>query len=224
MTFSRSIEDYIKAIYELRTAGERVSSTALAARLGVTPASVTGMVKRIARERPDLIDYAPHHGVVLTAAGEAVALRIVRRHRLVELFLCTALGYSWDEVHDEAERLEHVISGKLEERIAGFLGDPAVDPHGDPIPGRDGAVDRARHTPLSSLEPGQGGRIRRVASGDEKLLRYLGGLGLVLGARLSVRDKAPFGGPVHLDLHGDAGAVARVIGRNVAEQIFVELA
>jgi DtxR family Mn-dependent transcriptional regulator len=222
MTFSRSIEDYIKAIYELRGADARVSSTALAAKLSVTPASVTGMVKRIAAERPDLVDYTPHHGVVLTADGEAIALRIVRRHRLVELFLCTALGYSWDEVHEEAERLEHVISSKLEERIAGYLGHPAVDPHGDPIPTSEGTVDKPGHRALSSLEEGRQGRIRRVASSDDKLLQYLSDLGLVLGARLSVREKAPFGGPVHLDLHEAAGVVTRVIGRNVAEQIFVE--
>lgn len=222
MFFSRSIEDYIKAIYELRGAEKRVSSTALALRLGVTPASVTGMVKRIAHERPDLVDYTPHHGVMLTAEGEAIALRIVRRHRLVELFLCTTLGYTWDEVHEEAEQLEHVVSAKLEERIADFLGHPAVDPHGDPIPTSDGIVDEPGHKALASLEPGQAGRIRRVASSDDKLLQYLASLGLVLGARLTVKEKAPFGGPLHLDLHGDAGAAARVIGRNVAEQIFVE--
>ncbi len=222
MTFSRSIEDYIKAIYELHGTDARVSSTALAEKLGVTPASVTGMVKRIANERPDVIDYTPHHGVLLTTEGEAIALRIVRRHRLVELFLCRTLGYSWDEVHEEAERLEHVVSEKLEERMASYLGDPSVDPHGDPIPTSEGTVAAPGHRALSGLEEGQDGVIRRVASSDDKLLQYLSDIGLILGARLTVREKAPFGGPVHLDLHGGAGTVARVIGRNVAEQIYVE--
>jgi len=222
MTFSRSIEDYIKAIYELHGTGQRVSSTALAEKLGVTPASVTGMIKRIAQERPDVVDYTPHHGVLLTAEGEAIALRIVRRHRLVELFLCTTLGYSWDEVHEEAERLEHVVSSRLEERIARYLGHPAVDPHGDPIPTSEGTVAKQGHRALSSLDEGQEGTIRRVASSDEKLLQYLSDMGLVLGARLSVREKAPFGGPVHLDVRGESSSLARVIGRNVAEQIFVE--
>jgi DtxR family Mn-dependent transcriptional regulator len=222
MTFSRSIEDYIKAIYELQGAEARVSSTALAERLGVTPASVTGMIKRISQERPDVVDYAPHHGVLLTTEGEAIALGIVRRHRLVELFLCRALGYSWDEVHDEAERLEHVVSKRLEDSIAAYLGDPAVDPHGDPIPTSEGMVARPLHCPLSSLEEGHKGFIRRVASGDSKFLRYLSDMGLVLGARLTVREKAPFGGPVHLDLHADAKVATRIIGRSVAEHIFVE--
>jgi DtxR family Mn-dependent transcriptional regulator len=223
MTFSRSIEDYIKAIYELHGTDSRVSSTALADKLGVTPASVTGMVKRIAHERPDVIDYTPHHGVLLTAEGEAIALRIVRRHRLVELFLCRTLGYSWDEVHEEAERLEHVISEKLEERMSSYLGHPSVDPHGDPIPTSEGTVATPGHQALSGLAEGQDGVIRRVASSDDKLLQYLSDIGLVLGARLTVREKAPFGGPVHLGLRGEAGTATRVIGRNVADQIFVEL-
>jgi DtxR family transcriptional regulator, Mn-dependent transcriptional regulator len=222
MTFSRSIEDYIKAIYELRGTDERVSSTALAGKLGVTPASVTGMIKRIAAERPDVVDYAPHHGVLLTAAGEAIALHIVRRHRLVELFLTTVLGYSWDEVHEEAERLEHVISDRMEERMARYLGHPAVDPHGDPIPTSEGTVAKPGHRALSTVGPGEPGVIRRVASSDDKLLLYLGDLGLVLGARVTVVEKAPFAGPVHLELDTPHGAVARVIGSGVAERIFVD--
>jgi DtxR family Mn-dependent transcriptional regulator len=220
---SRSFEDYIKAIYELEGSTKRVSSSALAAKLGVTPASVTGMVKKIVKDRPQILDYASHHGVKLTEEGAAIALGILRRHRLVELFLCDALGYSWDEVHEEAERLEHVISGKLEERLARFLGHPLVDPHGDPIPRKDGTVSRTSYRSLSSLEIGQSGLVKRVVSQDDKFLQYLTDLGIVLDAELRMVEKAPFGGPIHLALPGKEGVhQVRVIGKNVADQILVE--
>ena len=220
-THSRSFEDYVKAIYELDGSNRRVSSSALATKLGVTPASVTGMIKKISRDRSQILDYTPHRGVQLTDAGAGIALAIVRRHRLVELFLCNVLGYSWDEVHEEAERLEHVISSRLEERIARFLGHPAVDPHGDPIPTSEGTVSIAMYRPLGSLDEGQSGNVKRVMSEDEKFLQYLTDLGIVLGAELLVVEKAPFGGPVHLRLIPDQG-VTRVIGRNVADQVLVE--
>ena len=220
--YSRSIEDYIKAIYELGGNG-RVSSSALAAKLGVTPASVTGMLKKIAPATPHVIDYVSHKGARLTSEGEAVALGILRRHRLVELFLTNVLGYSWDEVHEEAEKLEHVVSPKLEERLARLLGHPAVDPHGDPIPTSEGTIDPAPSRALSSLEAGERGRVRRVVSRDEKLLQYLGGLGIVLGARLAVTEKAPFAGPIHLRVGVGPSPGDQVIGRSVADQIFMEL-
>jgi DtxR family Mn-dependent transcriptional regulator len=221
-SYSRSIEDYIKAIYELKGAERKVSSSELAAKLRVTPASVTGMMKKIAREKPDVIRYTPHRGVRLTVPGASIALGIIRRHRLIELFLTNVLGYSWDEVHEEAERLEHVISAKFEERLATLLGQPDVDPHGDPIPTPEGTVMAVSYRALSALEHGQSGAVRRVATKDDDLLHYLSDLGIALGAQVTVTEKAPFGGPVHLSIEDGDRTLECVIGRNIADQVLVE--
>ena len=220
MTFSRSIEDYIKAIYELRGAGDRVTSTALAAKLGVTPASVTGMVKRMAHERPDLVDYAPHHGVVLTAEGEAIALRIVRRHRLVELFLCTTLGYSWDEVHEEACKLEHVISEDFEARISKALGDPTRDPHGEMIPTADLTMPSDESLPLASLRIDETATVKRVSDDDPALLRHLDEIGLIPEARVTVMKFSELDGNLTLNVEGQSSNV--VLGTAITNRIFVE--
>jgi DtxR family Mn-dependent transcriptional regulator len=174
---THAIEDYLKAIYKLSAAGERATTTDLANLLNVTPASVTGMVQKPSDD-PSWVDYQKHRGVSLTPAGKRAALEIIRHHRLIEMFLHEILGYPWDEVHDEAERLEHVISENLEERIARVLGDPTHDPHGDPIPTRDLIIPPACVTRLSDLRPDQHAVVVRVHDSDPEFLRHLGGLGL----------------------------------------------
>ncbi len=161
--FTQSIEDYLKAIYDLSGIYGRATTTHLADRLGVAPASVTGMVQKIAAIRPPLLIYHKHQGVRLTAEGERAALAVIRRHRLVELYLQRSLGFSWDEVHGEADRLEHVISDHLEERIAQALGDPVADPHGDPIPTRQLTLPPSSNTCLFELHAGQEALVERVA-------------------------------------------------------------
>ena len=140
MTVSHAVEDYLKAIYELQIEHGKVSTNALADQLKVAPASVTGMLKKLAEDRPRLVNYERHHGVVLTPAGEKIALEVIRHHRLIELYLHQALGYPLDQVDAEAEKLEHVISEDFEDRIAKWLGNPEIDPHGDPIPSKDGKI------------------------------------------------------------------------------------
>src|SRR3989338_5029625 len=157
---SHAVEDYLKAIFELEEDAGRVSTTALAEKLDVAPASVTGMLQKLAEARPRLVRYERHHGVVLTPAGQKLALEIIRHHRLIELYLAQALGYEWDKVDAEAEKLEHVISEEFEDKIAALLGDPTTDPHGDPIPGKNGKVtERSRRT-LSEMQPGEMARVQ----------------------------------------------------------------
>jgi DtxR family Mn-dependent transcriptional regulator len=193
-----SVEDYLKAVYQISEDGGRASTTALAERLGVTPASVTGMLRTLSRRRPPLISYQKHHGATLTAEGRRRALEVIRHHRLVEAFLHQTLGLPWDRVHAEAERIEHAISEDLEDRIAEHLGFPEVDPHGGPIPAKDGSVPERRGTPLADLPPGQSGEIAFVPDEDPALLRYLAEVGLVPGAVVTVLDREPFDGPLYL--------------------------
>jgi DtxR family Mn-dependent transcriptional regulator len=181
---SQAIEDYLKAIYMLAQAGSRVTTNGLAERLGVAPASVTNMVKRLAGLR--LVRHTPYRGVELTEAGEKVALEVVRHHRLLELYLSRHLGVSLDRVHEEADRLEHVLSDELEDRIAGALGEPAHDPHGHPIPTREGAVPTPGGEVLTDAKPGQRGMIVHVSDRDDKVLRDLSSAGLLPGAALEV--------------------------------------
>lgn len=181
---SQAIEDYIKAIYTLAQAGKRVTTNDLAERLGVSAASVTNMMKRLARLR--LVRHEPYRGVELTDAGEKVALEVIRHHRLLELYLSRHLGVSLDRVHDEADRLEHVISEDLEERIAAALGEPALDPHGDPIPTREGAVPSRAVQLLSDARPGQRGVIARVSDDDGDAIRDLEAAGLLPGVAVEV--------------------------------------
>ncbi len=181
---SQAIEDYLKAIYTLAQRERPVTTTGLAAHMGVAPASVTNMIKRLARLR--LVRHTPYHGVVLTEAGGKVALEVIRHHRLLELYLSRHLGVSLDRVHGEADRLEHVISEDLEERIAVALGEPGLDPHGDPIPTRDGAVAAMTAYVLSAATPGQHGVIARVSDRDERVVRELAAAGLLPGVTLEV--------------------------------------
>lgn len=216
---THAIEDYLKIIYELTLCESRATTSQIAERMGVKPASVTGMLKRLSTNDPPLLNYHKHHGVELTPAGEKVALEIVRHHRLLELFLHETLGYPWDEVHNEADRLEHVISEDFEERIAQALGDPLRDPHGDPIPSRDLRIPPQSGVSLDGLRAGQEAAVQRVADADPELLRYLESVGLVPQARLKVLNYSPFDDNLRLQV----GEKILVLGPRVTRQIFVEL-
>lgn len=188
-------ENYAKAIYHLQGRGsEPVHTTAVADRLGVTSASASAMLKRLSDE--GLVDYEPYHGARLTTKGELVALETIRHHRLIELFLAEVLGMPWDRVHEEAEVLEHHISEELEELIAAKLGQPDLDPHGDPIPDRDLAITSDDSVPLTELVPGERGTFTRVSDSDAEMLRYLTEREIQPGARLLVKEREPFGGAV----------------------------
>jgi DtxR family Mn-dependent transcriptional regulator len=211
---SESAQDYLKAIWKLERAGE-MSTSALAESLGVTPASATAMLKKLATL--GLVVHERYRGATLTPAGERMALEVVRHHRLLELYLMEALGLSWDQVHEEAEKLEHHLSDELEARIDQALGFPTRDPHGDPIPSPELLLARDELTCLSDLEAGSMTVIRRVPDSDPELLRYLATLGLVPAEEVTVVDQAPFDGPVTIEVRGSRHA----IGRSLAAQIEV---
>ena len=212
-SISASAQDYAKAVYALEAhEGAAVSTNDLAERLGVTPGSVSAMVRKLSEV--GLVEHEPYHGVRLTAQGRRVALEVLRHHRLIELFLSEELGMSWDRVHAEAEVLEHVLSEDLEQLIAARLGDPTVDPHGDPIPTVEFGIDEPATRSLDELPLGASGRLVRV-SDDPEMLRYLAGLGIALGDRLEVVGRQPFGGPVFVRVgdreHPIGGALARAM-------------
>ena len=221
MMYSEAVEDYLKAIYELRQDKQPVNTKALSKHLKVTPASVSGMLKKLSNETPALIDYKPHKLIQLTEFGEKVALRVIRKHRLMELFLYKVLGYGWGEVHQEAELLEHFISDTLEERIEDYLGNPSFDPHGDPIPTKEGAVDEMRTSMLCDVEVGETVKLKRVRIEDSELLKYLDELGLILGAKITVEKKDPFNGPLTITIISNGSFQILSIGRWVSEQLFV---
>ncbi|MBN1303249.1 MAG: metal-dependent transcriptional regulator [Anaerolineales bacterium] len=185
---TQQTQDYLKAIYELASDHKTVSTTALAEHLFLTPASVTGMLKRLAVQKPALVRYKKHQGVQLTSLGEKMALQILRQHRLLETYLVEALGYSWDEVHEEACRLEHAISEQFENRIDAVLGRPQRDPHGDPIPSSNLEIPMDRSRPLSEFRPPQKAVICRVNGKDPALLRRLDKLGMIPGASITIVD------------------------------------
>jgi len=214
--FSPAVEDYVKAIYKLQQEMGTVSTTDLAKKMGKSAAAATKMIKHLAESR--LIDYARYDGVRLTPAGEKVALEIIRHHRLLELYLHQALGYAWDEVDAEAEKLEHHISEEFEERIDRMLDYPRTDPHGDPIPTRDGVMDSIRGRSLADTEPGEKLIVLRVCDSNPEVLRYLARIGMCLEAIIEVRDKQPFNGPLTLDIDG----VTHSVGRELAGHVFVE--
>lgn len=213
---SSASEDYLKAIYELQLAGGVATTMALAGALGVSAASATNMVKKLAALK--LARHAPYHGVELTPAGAKIALEVVRHHRLIELFLHQALGMPWDEVHAEAHKLEHVLSDKLEDHIADFLGDPTTDPHGDPIPSKAGVIAPTAQVALADLAVETPATIERVAAQDPARLRYLREQGLVPNTRVTILAHTPFAGPVRARL---ANGDERVIDRALAQQIWV---
>ena len=198
---SDAVQDYAKAIYSLsRGGGEVVSTSALAERLGVSPASASAMVKRL--DGLGLVSHEPYRGVELTRAGEKLALEVIRHHRLIELYLAEALGMPWDKVHEEAEVLEHAISDELSDLIAERLGDPTHDPHGDPIPTRDGQIEEADTVAIDELQVGARGRFVRVSDSSPEMLRYLGERGITPGSRFEVVDREPFDGPITIRLGG----------------------
>lgn len=216
---TQATEDYLKTIFELCQEQGRASTGAIAQVLGVTPASVTGMLQKLARNEPPLLRYRKHQGAVLTDEGERLALQTIRRHRLLERYLHDALGYSWDEVHEEAERLEHAISARLGRRIAEWLDDPRHDPHGDPIPTSELRLPEVTTVTLDSLQPGQQATVARVSDRDPRLLRYLADLGLVPGSRMTVQEPPPFSDNVCLLLEGSPEPVR--VSSVVARQIWV---
>lgn len=218
---SRSVEDYLKAIHRLSADGRLASTTQIAEALAVAPPSVTGMVKRLSEQ--GLLSHEPYRGVTLTEQGLREARRVIRRHRLIESYLVGFLGFTWDNVHDEAERLEHAVSDTLVERMAAALGHPTVDPHGDPIPDAEGALVLPELTPLASLPVGTDAAVRRVATNDAERLRFLAGAGLVPGARVRVLAQQPFDGPTTVALAEGEQVVGREMSRLVECETLAEV-
>jgi len=215
---TEAIEDYVKAIYSLERAAQGpASNSALAERLGVTAGSASGMVKKL--DGLGLVRHVPYRGIELTARGRRLALEVLRHHRLLELYLAEAFGMPWDQVHAEAEKLEHVLSEELEDLIATKLGNPTVDPHGDPIPGRDGSIDEPETSSLADLEPGDRALFLRVSDSDPEMLRYLAERDIRPGQGLEVTDKQPFGGPLFVSVGGES----HTLGGGLARAMRVEL-
>ena len=214
---TQAVEDYLKAIYDLGRSGGAVSTSALASKLGVSGASVSGMLKKLAKGA--LVEHRPYQGVALTAAGRRVAVETIRHHRLVEAYLHQALGVPWDRVHAEAEQWEHVLSEDLEARMDAALGHPTHDPHGAPIPTPDLVLVEPDHPPMASLQPGHHATVAEVSDHDAELLRYVGALGLYPQTRFAVVAVAPFEGPLTIRLDGAAADVT--VGRRAAEFIAV---
>ena len=215
--YKEAIEDYLKAIYNIQQENGKVATTTLAKKMSIAPASATGMIKRLSDLK--LVTYEKYQGVKLTRSGEQIALEVIRHHRLIELFLAEALGLPWDKVHDEAEKWEHVLSDEVEERIDQLLGYPTRDPHGAPIPGRDGKMPELNDVQLTDLIKGQQAAIVQVNSKNPELLRYLGSMALYPDTVLVVLEVAPFDGPVTIEVDGKQ----HILGRKVAENIFVEI-
>lgn len=208
-----SAEDYLKAIYALGQNGVAATVSGLADRLGVTSASVSGMVKRLAEQ--GLLAHERYRGVTLTTLGRRRALETLRRHRVIEAYLAAVLGYSWDKVHGEAERLEHAASSELIDRMAEKLGHPTTDPHGAPIPTQDGVIDETIHRPLDSLAAGEKGRVVRVSDEDSGMLCYLDKLGIRPGVEVEVKATAPFGGPITLRVMASTKSIGPLLASRV---------
>lgn len=215
---TQNIQDYLKTIYDLTLADGSASTTALAARLGIAPASVTGMLQKLASVNPPLVRYRKHQGATLTPDGERAALEVIRHHRLIETYLVTMLGYSWDSVHEEACKLEHVISEEFEAKIAAALGNPLRDPHGELIPTPELVMPADESLPLAALRPNQKALIVRVRANDPALLRHLEGLGLVPGAEVEAVAYSPFDQNLEVQVEGQ---LSKVIGLAISNHIFV---
>ncbi|HEY4621265.1 MAG TPA: metal-dependent transcriptional regulator [Gaiellaceae bacterium] len=209
-----AVQDYLKAIYALEAAGRRVTTSALAARMGVAAPSATAMTKRLAEL--GLVERAPYRGVALTEAGRLGALEVLRHHRLLERYLADRLGVSLDEVHAEADRLEHALSEELEAKIDAELGYPTHDPHGDPIPDRELRLEAGRDRTLVDLAPGERASVSRVPDGDPELLRYLTELGLVPGSDVELVTLAPFEGPITVRTQNGEHAISRQLADRIA--------
>jgi len=213
---SAPVEDYLKTIYELERTGAPAGTNEIALRLAIAPASVSGMVRKLARQK--LLAHERYRGVTLTEAGRTVALRTIRRHRVIEAYLTRALGFSWDRVHDEAERLEHAASEELVDRMEAAIGDPTTDPHGAPIPTRDGRIVERPVLALSELAPRERGRVVEVGDEDAGRLRFLGEVGLTPGARVQMLERSQVSGAVRLRV----GAREHTIGTVLADTVLVE--
>ncbi len=216
LTISQSEQDYLKAIYHLvqKEGGDRVGTVALAKWLGLSPASVTNMMKKLAHQ--GLVTHSPYQGVTLTERGEKVALELLRHHRLLETYLRERLGVPWERVHAEADRLEHALSEDLEDRLDAILGHPASDPHGAPIPTKDGVIAARATQRLWQVLPGSSVTIAEVEDEDAALLMYLADHGLVPGAQVEVLAKGPFDGPLHVRVAGKEHALGEVVSRVVS--------
>ena len=219
---TEAVEKYLKTIYEIQQSGGRVKTTTLAQTLGVTAGSVTDMIKRLSNVRPKLVSHELHKGVALTPRGRKVALSVIRKHRLLETFLNRVLDFSWDEVHEEAENLEHHISDRLTEAIAEYLNHPQYDPHGDPIPEKNGKMKADNFRSLATTPVGESVRIARVHHNDAELLRYLDKMGIRLETIVTVVEKAPFKGPLSVRVGAQRKSPVRTLGIDVADDIMVE--
>lgn len=216
-TLSHNIQDYLKRIYELTRSGNKATTSQLAEVLNISAASVTNMLQKLSISDPPYVTYTKHQGVELTEAGQLIALKILRRHRLIEHYLVVKLGYAWDEVHAEAEILEHAMSPLLEERMDAALGHPEFDPHGDPIPDSNLKIPNIEQTSLSNLEVGMQGRIIRVPHEDPEVLRYLGGCGLRPGAHIKLITRTPYDQTMQIKILDSDDET--VIGPNLGSQI-----
>ena len=215
MSLSQSVEDYLKVIYQLETEGPGATTNNIAEMMEVSSASVTNMLKRLARL--NLIEHTSYKGAKLTEAGCKIALEILRHHRLLELYLKEIMGYGWDEVHEEAEKLEHHISEQFEDKIAELLNYPTHDPHGDPIPTKDGIMPKMALLPLTDASINNQYIIGRVKDQESELLRYFEKIGVIPGVQIRIIDKAPFNGPILVKLED----VEKTIGFNIAEQVYL---
>lgn len=215
MVLSQAVEDYLKTIYTLQTEESGAPTTKIADSLEVSSASATNMVKRLAKM--GLVNYQSYKGARLTDSGNKIALEIIRHHRLLELYLLEVMGYSWDEVHDEAEKLEHHISEQFEDKIAQLLDNPTHDPHGDPIPTKDGLIPKMDATPLVDADTEKEYIVSRVKDQNPELLRYLEKIGLLVGSKIQIKKKAPLKGPITTLIEKKE----QVIGHDVAQNIFV---
>lgn len=211
-----AVEDYLKAIYQLAQGDVPVGTSAIADRLGVAPGSVTGMLKRLGRL--ELVEHERYQGARLTDRGRREAIRMIRRHRILELFLVEVLGYTWDQVHPEAERLEHAASDELVDRMAVALGDPESDPHGHPIPTSGGQIRASDLPTLAELEPGRSAVLRRVSDEDPEALRYLARLNLIPGVTIRVLERTPFDGPLRITVDG----ADEMVGVELARRLRVD--
>jgi DtxR family Mn-dependent transcriptional regulator len=216
---SPRISDCLKVIYAMQERGQKVSTSAVSERLGVSDATVTMLFKDFAEV--GCVEHMPYHGVRLTPLGEQKAMEVIRHHRLLELYLARQLGYSWDKVHDEADKLEHVISEEFEDKLDALLGYPTVDPHGDPIPSKDGVIETRKGMALTELQEGQTALILRVQAQNSDQLCYLGQLGLYPETRVQLVKRAPFGGPLHILVGEESKQVEHMLGPELAEYIIV---
>lgn len=215
MSLTQSVEDYLKAIYLLEIDGVVATTNNIAESLSVSSASVTNMFKKLAKLQ--LINHKSYRGAELTEAGEKIALEVIRHHRLLELYLKEMMGYSWDQVHDEAEKLEHHISEQFEDKIAELLNDPTHDPHGDPIPSKEGVVPEMASLAITDADENESYIIGRVRDQDPELLRFLEKSGIIPGVKVTILEKTPFDGPVKIKLEDKE----TTIGNSVAKDVFL---